>query len=97
MERRSFFQRLRSFLDASKRTVLVGDWNVILNPNIYTGWGASRLGRCDSSLINLLAEFDLIDRFHLDHPGRKGDVDVTRKFALWPDPVLSGQSVSEES
>ena len=28
-ERRSFFRRLGSFLDASKRTVLVGDWNAI--------------------------------------------------------------------
>ena len=33
-ERRFFFRRLGSFLDDSKRTVLVGDWNAILDPKI---------------------------------------------------------------
>ena len=71
-ERRPFFRRLGSFLDASKRTVLVGDWNAILDPKINgAGRGASGSGRCDSSLINFLAEFDLIDRYRLDHPGRE--------------------------
>ena len=41
-ERRSFFCRLGSFLDASKPKVLVGDWNAILDPNIgRAGRGAS--------------------------------------------------------
>ena len=71
-ERRPFFRRLESFLDASKRTALVGDWNVILDPNIdRAGRGASGSGRCDSSLVNFLVEFDLIDRYRLDHPGRE--------------------------
>ena len=70
-ERRPFFRRFGSFLDASKRTVLVGDWNAILDPNIdRAGWGASGLGRCDSSLFDILTEFDLFDRYRLDHPGR---------------------------
>ena len=33
-ERRSFFRRLGPFLDDPKRTVLVGDWNAILDPKI---------------------------------------------------------------
>ena len=33
-ERRVFFRRLGSFLDYSKRTILVGDWNAVLDPNI---------------------------------------------------------------
>ena len=33
-ERRPFIRRLGSFLDGSKRRVLVGDWNAILDPNI---------------------------------------------------------------
>ena len=71
-ERRRFFRRLGSFLDASKRTVLVGDWNAILDPNINrAGRGASGSGRCESSLVNYLAEVDLIDRYRLDHPGRE--------------------------
>ena len=33
-ERRSFFQLLEPFLSDSKRIVLVGDWNAILDPKI---------------------------------------------------------------
>ena len=44
-ERRSFLRRLGSFLDAPKRTVLVGDWNAILDPNTdRAGRGASSVG-----------------------------------------------------
>ena len=71
-ERRSFFWWLGPFLDNSKRLVLVGDWNAILSPKIDRDeQGASVLVRCESCMIDLLAEFDLIDRFRLDHPGRE--------------------------
>ena len=71
-ERRSFYRRLEPFLDDSKRLILMGDWNAILDPKVdKDGWGARRLERCESSLIDFLAEFDLIDRFRLDHPGRE--------------------------
>ena len=43
-----------------------------------------------------LTEFDLIDRYRLDHPGREM-WDVVRLFILWPDPVLSGQSANQKS
>ena len=47
-------------------------WNAILDPKIdKAGQGASRSGRCESSLVNFLAEFDLIDRYRLDHSGRE--------------------------
>ena len=71
-ERRFFFRRLRSFLDGSKQTVLVGDWNAILDPKIdRAGQGISGLARCDSGLLDFLTEFDLIDWYRLDHPGRE--------------------------
>ena len=71
-EKRVFFRRLGSFLDDSKRTVLVGDWNAILDPKIdRAGRGASGLTRCKSGLLDLLTEFDLVDRYRLDHPGRE--------------------------
>ena len=35
------------------------------------GQGASGSDRCESSLIDLLAKHDLVDRFCLDHPGRE--------------------------
>ena len=71
-KRRSFYRRLEPFLDDSKRIILMGDWNAILDPKVdKDGRGARRLERCESSLIDFLAEFDLIDRFRLDHPGRE--------------------------
>ena len=67
-----FFRWLGSFLDDSKWTVLVGDWNAILDPKIdRAGRGASGLARCESGLSDLLTEFDLVDRYRLDHPGRE--------------------------
>ena len=71
-ERVPFFRRLAPFLDDSKRLVLMGDWNAILDPKIdKVGRGASRWGRCDSSLAGLMTRHDLVDRFRLDHPGRE--------------------------
>ena len=71
-ERRSFLRRLGSFLDASKRTLQVGDWIAILDPNIdKAGRGACSVARCDSALSDFLTEFELVDRFRLDHPGRE--------------------------
>ena len=71
-ERVPFFRRLAQFLDDTKRLVLMGDWNVILDPKIdKVGRGASRLGRCESSLAGLMTCHDLVDRFRLDHPGRE--------------------------
>ena len=71
-ERRLFFRRLGSFLDALKRAVLVGDWNAILDPKIdMADRGVRGLARCDSGLSDFLTEFDLVDRYRLDHPGRE--------------------------
>ena len=51
-----FFRRLAPFLDDSKRLVLMGDWNVILDPKIdKVGRGVSRLGRCENSFVDLMA------------------------------------------
>ena len=70
VERFSFFRRLAQFLDDTKRLVLMGDWNAILDPKIdKVGRGARRVGRCESSLAGLMTRHDLVDRFRLDHPG----------------------------
>ena len=72
VERFSFFRRLAQFLDDTKRLVLMGDWNAILDPKKdKVGRGASRLGRCESSLAGLMTRHDLVDRFRLDHPERE--------------------------
>ena len=72
VERVSFFRRLAPFLDDTKRLVLMGDWNAILDPKIDKfGRGARRVGRCESSLAGLMSLHDLVDRFRLNHPGRE--------------------------
>ena len=68
-KRVSFFRQLAPFLDDTKRLVLLGDWNAILDPKIdKVRRGARRLGRCESSLMT---RHNLVDRFRLDHPGRE--------------------------
>ena len=68
----SFFRRLAPFLDDTKRLVLMGYWNAILDPKIdKIGRGANRLGRCESSLVGFMTGNDLVDRFRLDHPARE--------------------------
>ena len=45
------------------------DWNAIFDPKIdRVGRGARGPGRCETSLIDLMARHDLVDRFYLDHP-----------------------------
>ena len=71
-ERVSFFRRLAPFLDDTKRLVLMGDWNAILDPKIdKVGRGASRLGRRESSLASFMTRHDFVNKFRLDHPGRE--------------------------
>ena len=66
-----FFGRLAPLLNDPKLLVLVGDRNAIFHCDIdKVGRGASRGGRCESSLIDLMAWRDLVDRFRLDHPWR---------------------------
>ena len=66
------FRRFAPFLDDTKRLVLMGDWNAILDPKIdKVGRGANRLGRCESSLVGFMTRHGLVDRFRLDHPGRE--------------------------
>ena len=72
VERVSFFRRLAPFLDDSKWLVLIGDSNAMLDPKIDSvGWGASRLGKCESSLVDFMARYDLVNRFRLDHSERE--------------------------
>ena len=83
------FRRLAPFLDDSKRLVLMSDWNAILDPKIdKVRRGASRLGRCENTLVGLMTRHDLVDRFRLDHS--------EREMWTWLDSSY-GQSVSEKS
>ena len=71
-DRHSFLWWLGPFLDDSKWLLLMDDWNAILDPKLDKDRrGASGSDRWESSLINLLVEFDLVDRFRLDYPGQE--------------------------
>ena len=84
VERASFFRWLTLSLDDPKRLVLVRDWNVIIDPKVdKVGWGASGAERCESSLIDLIAPHDLVDRVRLDHP--------RREMWTWLDSSLSAR------
>ena len=64
-ERRSFFWQLEPFFDDPKRKILMGDWNTILDPTVdKAGWGASGSDERESSLIDLMAQHNLVDWFH---------------------------------
>ena len=56
------------------------------------GRGASRLGRCDSSLAGLMTHQNLVDRFRLDHPRREMwtwlDSSPSAKVGSYLDKVL---------
>ena len=66
------FRWLALFLNNPKWTILVGDWNVILDPKIdRVGRGTRGSGRCESSLIDLLGGHNWVDRYRLDHPERE--------------------------
>ena len=88
-----------SLSDDSKRLVLMGDWNAILDPKLdKSEMGASRSDRCESSQIDLLDEHDLVDRFRLDHPAREmwtwlGDL-PSGQIRSYLDRVLEEQTVT---
>ena len=59
------FRRFSAFLDNSKRLLLMGDWNAILDPKI------NKVGQRASTLIDFIARHNLVDRFRVDNPGRE--------------------------
>ena len=100
VERVSFFRLLAPFRDDSKLLVLMSDWNAILDPNIdKVGRGVSRLGRCESSFVNLMTRHDLVDRFRLDHPGREMwtwlDSSPSAKVGSYLDRVIDRRADSD--
>ena len=71
-EKVSFFRRLAPFLDDPKWIVLVDDWNAILDPKTDRVRRGDRGSRWhESSLIDVMARHDLVNRFRLDQTGRK--------------------------
>ena len=59
----------------------------------------SGLGRCESSLVGLVARHDLVDRFSLDHPGKEMwtwlDSSPSAKVGFYLDIVLVRRADSD--
>ena len=94
------FSAVGAVFGDSKRIVLVGDWNTILDPKIdKAGRGANGLDRCESSLVDFMARFDLVDRFRLDPPGSEmwTWVDISHSVCIrsYLDRVLVKQTDSD--
>ena len=88
-ERGFLFSSVGAVPERYKAASVNGDWNAILDPKIdKVGRRASRLGRCEDSLVGLMTRHGLVDRFRLDHPGRE--------MWMWlcQSRFLLGQSVS---
>lgn len=66
----TFFRQLGPLLVDPARLDLMRDWNVILDPKLDRGLGVS--GRLsDHSLVDLIEEFGLVNRYWADNPGRQ--------------------------
>lgn len=67
-KRVAFFSQLGPFVVDSSRLVLVGDWMPILDPKIDRRRGASGRSLRNRSLVDLIGEFGLVDRYRVNHP-----------------------------
>ena len=71
-ERISFFQRIDPFVTSSKRVVLAGDWNAVLDPSIdREGNRGPNTNNLDViPFRDLIDRVDLVDKFRNEHPNK---------------------------
>ena len=81
-ERRSFFM-VGSFLSNPERVVQIEDWNAILVFKLHRFRSRGRgYVKCESSLVDLIAEQYLVNRFRLDHLGREKWTCLDSSFSI---------------
>ena len=65
----TFFRRIEPYVMPSKRVILVGDWNAVLDPNLDRG--ASSTYTLDARYFHEFVErLDLVDKFRERHPNK---------------------------
>ena len=67
----AFFWCIELYVIPSKRVILVGDWNAVLDPNLERGAISAGTNTLDARHFRKFVEqFDLIDKFHERHPNK---------------------------
>ena len=65
----AFFWRIEPYVIPSKRVILVGDWNAVLDPNLDRGASSTGTNTLDARYFREFVErFDLVDKFRERHP-----------------------------
>ena len=65
----TFFRRIGPYVIPSKRVILVGDWNAVLDPNLGRGAISAGTNTLDARYFHEFVEqFDLVDKFRERHP-----------------------------
>lgn len=68
----SFFRRIEPFMNSSRRLVLAGDWNAVLDPELDRGVNTRRdtnQNRDAKAFRDFVDKFDLVDKFRNEKPG----------------------------
>ena len=66
----AFFRCIEPYVVPSKRVILVGDWNAILDPNLDRGAICAGTNTLDARHFRDFVHLDLIDKFRKKHPNK---------------------------
>ena len=67
----AFFRCIKPFVIPSKRVILVGDWNAILDPNLDRGAISAGTNTLDARYFHEFIEWlDLVNKFRERHPNK---------------------------
>jgi len=66
-----FFRRIEPYVTSSRRVVLTGDWNAVLDPRVDRGEGSRATNNLDAKHFRDFVErFDLVDKHREEHPDK---------------------------
>ena len=67
----AFFRRIEPYVVPSKRVILVGDWNAVLDPNLDRGAISAGTNTLDARYFrDFVQRLDLVDKFRERHPNK---------------------------
>ena len=67
----AFFRRIEPYVVPSKRVILVGDWNAVLDPNLDRGAISTGTNTLDARYFrDFVQRLDLVDKFRERHPNK---------------------------
>ena len=67
----AFFRRIEPYVIPSKRVILVGDWNAVLDPNLDRGAISAGTNTLDARYFReFVQRLDLVDKFRERHPNK---------------------------